>query len=140
FQLAQRLHDPLLVGELQGEMPSDFHMNNSPAALAARADIFRPVVLLSSSGTGLMHEAGKCAAAYLACFRNYSCAARFVRGHPRVAVIGAGSRGEFREEDQMCCAWVAAELINAGYEPKDMRTVQIVERWRDAPPSACTTG
>ena len=28
----------------------------------------------------------------------------------RVAVIGAGSKGEFREEDQICCAWIAAGL------------------------------
>jgi 2-phosphosulfolactate phosphatase len=27
--------------------------------------------------------------------------------HPKVAVIGAGTRLEFREEDQMCCAWIA---------------------------------
>jgi 2-phosphosulfolactate phosphatase len=140
FQLAQTLHSPLLVGELKGEMPYGFDLNNSPAELAARADIFRPVVLLSSSGTRLMYEAGKCGAAYLACFRNYSFTAGFVRRHPRVAVIGAGSRGEFREEDQMCCAWIAAELIEAGYQPRDSRTAEIIERWGDAPPSACATG
>jgi 2-phosphosulfolactate phosphatase len=140
FQLARTLHNPLLVGELKGEMPCGFDMNNSPAELAADADILRPVVLLSSSGTALMCEAGKCTAAYLACFRNYSFAARFVRRHPRVAVIGAGSRGEFREEDQMCCGWVAAELLKAGYEPRDMRTLEMIERWRDVPPIACANG
>jgi len=140
FRLAQKLDNPLLVGELKGDMPYGFHMNNSPAELAVRSDLSRPVVLLSSSGTGLMYEAGKCETAYLACFRNYSFAARFVRHHPRVAVIGAGSRGEFREEDQMCCAWVGAELMKAGYEPKDTRTVEIIERWRDVPAGACATG
>jgi 2-phosphosulfolactate phosphatase len=140
FQLAQTMENPLLVGELKGEMPCGFDMNNSPAALAVDADIFRPVVLLSSSGTALMYEAAKCEAAYLACFRNYSFAARFVRRHPQVAVIGAGSRGEFREEDQMCCAWVGAELVKAGYEPKDMRTLEIIERWRGVPPIACANG
>jgi 2-phosphosulfolactate phosphatase len=140
LQLARTLDNPLLVGELNGEMPYGFDMNNSPAELAARSDILRPVVLLSSSGTRLMYEAGKCEAAYLACFRNFSFAAWFVRHHPRVAVIGAGSREEFRDEDQMCCAWVGAELMKAGYEPKDTRTAEIIERWRYVPPSACGTG
>jgi 2-phosphosulfolactate phosphatase len=140
FRLAQTLDNPLLVGELKGDTPYGFDMNNSPAELATHCDILRPVILLSSSGAGLMYEAGKCEAAYLACFRNYSFAARFVRHHPRVAVIGAGSRGEFREEDQMCCAWIGAELMKNGYEPKETRTVEIIERWRDMPASACGTG
>jgi 2-phosphosulfolactate phosphatase len=140
FRLAWTLDNPLLVGELRGEKPSGFDMNNSPAELAVRSDILRPVVLLSSSGTRLMHEAGKCQAAYLACFRNYAFAARFVRHHSRVAVIGAGSRGQFRDEDQMCCAWVGAELIKAGYEPKDTTTAEIIGRWRDVQASACGTG
>jgi 2-phosphosulfolactate phosphatase len=137
FQLTRKLHRPLLVGELKGKIPHGFDMNNSPAELAVRSDILRPVVLLSSSGTGLICEAGKCEAAYLACFRNYSFAARCVRRHPRVAVIGAGSRGEFRQEDQMCCAWVAAELMKAGYEPQDRKTLEVVERWSGASPRAC---
>ena len=33
----------------------------------------------------------------------------------RVALLGAGTRREFREEDQLCCAWIARELVAAGY-------------------------
>src|SRR5690348_15113924 len=51
FTLAARLDDPLLVGELGGDMPDGFHMNNSPADLEKRTDVERPIVLLSSSGT-----------------------------------------------------------------------------------------
>src|SRR5436309_346961 len=47
--LAARLRDPLLVGEIDGDMPMGFHMNNSPADLELREDIDRPVILLSSS-------------------------------------------------------------------------------------------
>jgi 2-phosphosulfolactate phosphatase len=40
--------------------------------------------------------------------RNYTARVRSVAArHPKVAVIGAGTRLEFREEDQMCCAWIA---------------------------------
>ncbi len=35
-----------------------------------------------------------------------------------MAVIGAGTRGEFREEDQLACAWIAAGLVEAGYRPR----------------------
>jgi 2-phosphosulfolactate phosphatase len=135
------LDNPLLVGELGGRMPEGFDMNNSPAELALRSDIFRPIILLSSSGTKLIHAARECEIAYLACFRNHAAVASYLVGrHSRLAIIGAGSRGEFREEDQMCCAWVARDLIKAGYKPKDDRTVEIVERWSGTLPGACAAG
>jgi 2-phosphosulfolactate phosphatase len=54
-----------------------------------------------------------------------------------VAIIGAGSQGEFREEDQICCAWIAAGLMSKGYAPVNRETAAMVSRWRDAPPDAC---
>jgi 2-phosphosulfolactate phosphatase len=136
---ASRLQQPLLSGELGGHMPEGFDMNNSPAQLVQRNDLHRPMVLLSSSGTQLICGAGRrTASVYLACFRNFSAVARRVAGqHERVAVIGAGSRNEFREEDQMCCAWVAELLIGSGYEAGNALTREIVQRWSSAPPSAC---
>src|SRR4051812_35256458 len=41
LRIAQTLDDPLLAGEIGGEMPPGMHMNNSPAALAQRRDISR---------------------------------------------------------------------------------------------------
>jgi 2-phosphosulfolactate phosphatase len=139
LELASRLRHPLLAGEVGGNMPFGFDMTNSPAALALRRDIERPMVLVSSSGTQLIHNARACAAAYIACFRNYEAIAQHVADrHERVAVIGAGTRGEFREEDQICCAWIAARLIAAGYAAIDARTQELVARWKDAPAGACT--
>lgn len=43
-ELAPKLHNPLLVGELGGDVPSGFDMNNSPAELALRIDISRPMI------------------------------------------------------------------------------------------------
>jgi 2-phosphosulfolactate phosphatase len=57
--------------------------------------------------------------------------------YSKLALLGAGSRGEFREEDQMGCAWIAASLERAGYVPEDAASAQIVNRWGDAPASAC---
>jgi 2-phosphosulfolactate phosphatase len=142
LQTATRLTNPLLVGEIGGKMPQGFDLTNSPAQLALRSDISRPAILLSTSGTQLICAAAAgCQAVYLACFRNCASLSRYLLGrHSRIAVIGAGSRNEFREEDQMCCAFITEELINGGYEPENQETLEIVERWSGALPSACTQG
>jgi 2-phosphosulfolactate phosphatase len=140
FELASRLPNPLLVGELKGDMPEGFDMNNSPSELATLPDRERPVVLLSTSGTKVIHEAREADAIYLSCFRNFSATARYLAGrHQKIAVIGAGSRGEFREEDQMGCAWVAEQLVDAGYRANP-NTLAIIDQWRNAPPEACAHG
>jgi 2-phosphosulfolactate phosphatase len=134
----QELANALMAGEVTGDMPEGFEMNNSPAEIAIRTDFQRPLVLLSSSGTKLIHAARESDFTYLACFRNYSTLSRhLIDHHSNVALIGAGTRGEFREEDQICCAWIARELIDAGYEPENDRTSSIVERWGTAGVEAC---
>jgi len=139
--LAAKLTNPLLVGELGGSMPYGFDMNNSPADLASRTDIHRPMLLLSTSGTKVICGAAESQAVYVACLRNYSATAKYVAvHHPKVAVIGAGSRGEFREEDQLCCAWIAEKLISAGYEPQDVKTATIIEQWSGKPVDVITVG
>jgi 2-phosphosulfolactate phosphatase len=136
--LAREFDNPLLAGESGGKMPAAFEMDNSPAQLLSRTDTDRPLVLVSSSGTKVIHEAAECEAVYLGCFRSYSVLAGYLaERHDRVAIIGAGSLGEFREEDQVCCAWIAAGLMNRGYLPENPETAAVVNRWRDAPPDAC---
>jgi len=139
--LAACLDNPLLVGELGGNMPYGFDLNNSPAEIAARTDITRPMILVSTSGTELLQNVGRCDVGYVACFRNYGAVIKhLIKRHSHVALIGAGSRGEFREEDQMCCAWIADGLMKAGYTPEDERAAEVVSRWRDASVEACRLG
>ena len=141
FALADRLYDPLLVGEVAGDMPDGFHLHNSPAEMARRTDIHRPMILLSTSGTRLIAEADGAEAIYVACLRNlHAQAMHLARHHPSVALIGAGSRGEFRDEDQLCCAWIAQELLDAGYEPASDATLAIIERWNGASVDAIEHG
>jgi 2-phosphosulfolactate phosphatase len=138
--LAAQLDNPLLVGELGGRTPEGFDLGNSPSALAAREDIARPMILLSTSGTRLMCAARQCDAAYAACFRNVGAQVRHLAAnHPRVAVVGAGARGEFRQEDQMCCAWIAEGLIASGYRPLG-QAAEVVARWRGVPVDALAHG
>lgn len=139
--LAAKLTNPLLVGELGGSMPYGFDLNNSPADLESRTDIHRPMLLLSTSGTRLICGAQESQGMYVACLRNYTAQANhLITHHPKVTVIGAGSRGEFREEDQLCCAWIAEKLLDAGYEPQDARTIAIVEQWSGVPVQAIVYG
>ncbi len=141
FARAECLADPLLVGELSGAMPDGFHMTNSPADLAARTDVHRPMVLLSTSGTRLVCNAGGITDVYVSCLRNLRAQIdHLVRHHATVALIGAGSRDEFRDEDQLCCAWIAAGLCDAGYAPRDADTFALIERWRNASVEAITDG
>jgi 2-phosphosulfolactate phosphatase len=143
FDLSRRLGNALLAGEQGGTMPPGFDLNNSPVELLARTDIERPVILLSSSGTRLCHHASKFSdTVFLACLRNYSSLARYLERMEfrRVAIIGAGSRGEFREEDQMCCAWIAESLMKRGYLSEDRNTIELVERWSKAPANAWIGG
>jgi 2-phosphosulfolactate phosphatase len=134
--LAGRLDEPLLVGEVGGEVPDGFDLGNSPAAVA-ELETSRPVVLLSTSGMPIVVAAG--VGSYVGALRNYAALARHLAaGHERVALIGAGTRGEFREEDQLGCAWTAAVLLDHGFEPANDETLAIVERWRDADVEALT--
>ena len=137
--IRRRIGGALLAGELAGDVPVGFDMNNSPADLDRRTDVECPLVMMSTSGAPLMLEAGRASGGgSVACFRNFSAVARDLIGaHRRVAIIGAGSRGEFREEDQMCCAWIGELLMNAGYAPETDETSRIVERWSGAPATAC---
>jgi 2-phosphosulfolactate phosphatase len=138
MRLRDKLPGCLLAGELGGNMPDGFELNNSPAEIAIRRDRDRPMVLLSTSGTELLCRARPAESAYAACFRNFKAAALHagVR-HERIAVLGAGSREEFREEDQMCCAWIAEQLIADGFVAESQATLELVERWSGIPAEGC---
>ncbi len=133
YLIAESLEDPLMVGELGGNMPYGFDLTNSPVKIAARDDVHRPMVLVSSSGTQLMLNSAGGKANYLACLRNLSAVSRHIAGrHERIAVLGAGSRGQFRREDQLACSWLAEKLARAGYIAEDQRTSDLIARWHDA--------
>lgn len=136
LRLAAAMPDALLAGEIGGVMPEGFTLSNSPAALAGRKDR-RPLVLLSSSGTRLMDGIRGAPFAYVASFRNYRATIRHLAQQQLpVILLGAPTRGSFRTEDRMCCAWIAAGLIDSGYRAADRRTAALVARWKSASPDA----
>ena len=136
FVIASTLTNPLLVGEIGGNMPYGFHLTNSPAQIAEAPDVERPMVLLSSSGTELIMSAVGARALCIACFRNFTAVAKWLMSqqYEEIAVLGAGTRGQFRIEDQMGCSWVTSHLLDAGYTPSTPQTRELVYRWREAAP------
>jgi 2-phosphosulfolactate phosphatase len=139
--LAARLSDPLLVGELGGHMPYGFHLQNSPVEMERRAQPDRPVILLSTTGTRLLVEAAAAGTTYAACLRNARAQAKWLVGrHERVLLLAGESRGEFREEDRLCCGRIAKQLIEAGYRPASAFVEELVKHWGDAPDDAFLAG
>jgi 2-phosphosulfolactate phosphatase len=137
WALARNLHQPLLVGEMGGACLDGFDLTNSPAKIA-RLDLKeRPVVLLSSSGTPLLDAVGGAGAVYPACLSNRRAVAEYIaRRHARVAVMGAATHGELREEDQLCCAFIAELLADAGFAIENEETAALIARWSGKPPEA----
>ncbi len=147
--LAKTLKDPLLLGEMGGHVPYGFDLTNSPVQVMALSNIpsgyftnaKRPLILVSSSGMPLVMSAINNTACYLACLRNYKAVAKHIsQRYNKIAVIGAGTRGEFRMEDQIECAWVGKQLLNLGYEPEDERTQEIVDKWDGCDPDVIRKG
>ncbi len=136
---AGRLQGPLLAGEQAGVMPPGFDFDNSPVAVETMPGR-SPVVLLTSAGTLLLTNCRGASTVYVACLRNFSATARALAAHSRVALIGAGTRGKPRDEDQMVCAWIGELLQSAGFWPEDERTAAEVEHWRGADPVALRQG
>jgi 2-phosphosulfolactate phosphatase len=132
--LAGRLHNPLLVGELGGNKPYGFHHQNSPAEMARANELDRPVILLSTSGTAMICAAARRGLTYATCLRNVTAQAEhLIATHDRVLLLAGESRGEFRDEDRLCCARIARRLLDAGYQPYDASVERLVAEWGDAP-------
>lgn len=138
--LAKSLRDPLLVGELGGNVPYGFDLTNSPVQVAALSKIpsgsftlkHRPIILVSSSGSQLLKNSIGAEAVYISCLRNFSAVASHLAGrHEHIAVLGAGTRGEFRREDQIGCAWLAKRLVDADYKMESPRTKDLIKRWKN---------
>ena len=141
FAIATSLDGPLMAGELGGNMPYGFHVNNSPAQIAARTDVERPIILVSSSGSQLLSNAAGGKAVYIGCLRNVTAVARqLARHHDRVAILGAGTWRQFRREDQMGCAWIAEKLVEMGYSAADDATRAWISRWAGVSPEEIRGG
>src|SRR5207245_1604863 len=101
----------------------------------------QPIILLSTSGTRLIMEASERGPCHVSCLRNVRAqAARLADRSGDVLILGADSRGEFREEDKLCAARIARLLVESGHAIADRATGELRERWGDAPDDAILEG
>lgn len=149
FVLAEQLKEAILAGELGGNVPYGFDMTNSPVLIAALSSIalgkfaspIKEIILLSSSGTQLILNSMGSQQVYLACLRNFTAVAEYAsKRHKNIAIIGAGTRGVFRREDQMGCAWTAEKLLEMGFEPENDDTEELVRKWSSKQPDSIREG
>jgi 2-phosphosulfolactate phosphatase len=139
--LAARLTNPLLAGELGGNKPYGFELQNSPAEMDRPVALERPVILLSTTGTRMLSEAAVRHRTYLACLRNARAVARHLAAtHEQVLLVAGESRGEFREEDRLCCGRIGRHLLEAGFQPRDVFAEEIIRRWGEAADDAFLGG
>jgi 2-phosphosulfolactate phosphatase len=140
-RLAADLNRPILAGELGGLQPYGFDMQNSPAEMEDLNSASRPIILLSTSGTRLMAEAADRGVCLAACLRNARAQGRqLAEASGDVVILGADSRGEFRDEDRLCSARIARVLVEAGHSVANRFTAEVLERWGDAPDDAFLGG
>ncbi len=141
YIVASTLDNPILAGELGGNMPYGFDITNSPVQVSERNDFERPMVLVSSSGTSLLLNSAGSNGVIAACLRNYSSVAQYlIESYDKIAILGAGTRGQFREEDQMCCAWIAEKLVKKGYTAETPQTKEYIYRWSGKDPKEICSG
>ncbi len=140
-RLAADLERPILAGELGGVQPYGFDLQNSPCQIEALEDSERPIILLSTSGTRLIAEAVRHGVTYAGCLRNAASLATHLAEQQRdVLLLGADSRGEFREEDQLCTARIARALVETGWQVADGPTKEVLMRWGEAADDAFLEG
>jgi 2-phosphosulfolactate phosphatase len=140
-RLAADLDRPILAGELGGVQPYGFDLQNSPLQIEALEESPSPIILLSTSGTRLIAEAVQHGITYVSCLRNATAqAGHLVACGQDVLILGADSRGEFREEDQLCAARIARVLVREGYSVAGPLTQGVLERFGQAPDNAFVEG
>jgi 2-phosphosulfolactate phosphatase len=135
---ADRLPGALLAGEQRGEAIEGFHLDNSPVAV----DRLRgeTVILLSSSGTPVLHAARTASTVFISCLRTATAsaraAARAAEARERdVVFLAACTRGEFRDEDRLLAGWTIRSLAAEGYEPADELTRDTLAEWGEQEPA-----
>ncbi len=138
--VASGLGDPVLAGGLPDVPGAAFEAPDGPCALLRLRPASRPLVLASLPGTELVANAAAAGPVLLACFRNLTATARALAGRRRVALLAAGWHEEVSCEDQMAAAWIAARLLEAGFEAEDRHTRDVVRRWSGISPALAGWG
>jgi phosphosulfolactate phosphohydrolase-like enzyme len=132
YAVAEASENALLAADEGRSVPEGFEVLASPADLAERDDIGRPMVLYAPPGTQLLANSAAAPAVYLACLRNLTATVQILAArHCRVALLTAGDFGRTRCEDDLAAARIARGLQGHGFVLEDPATEELVNRWSE---------
>lgn len=117
--LAGGLNDALMAGELEGLAPPGFDFGNSPVEFAAAEVRGRPVVFVTTNGTGAIRAVAHLGPVLIGAMRNGTAAAaetweRARSGAFDVTIMCAGREGGFGIDDAYCAGYLATRLLEHG--------------------------
>ncbi len=115
ISIASGISDAVLMGEVGGVRPADFHLGNSPGELIAQPETVRgkTIVHRSSAGTRSARAAltGGAEPVYVASLVVASATAAAVAGRSAVTLVASGLSGtDPSEEDELCADLIAGLL------------------------------
>jgi len=104
----------VLAGERECLPPPGFDLGNSPRAFSPACISGRPVVLWTTNGSRALCTAAAAQPLVAFALVNVGAAAAFLRAHPQLTIICAGTEGHFSLEDAFCAGALLQRLQALG--------------------------
>jgi 2-phosphosulfolactate phosphatase len=122
----------ILVGERHADIIPGFDFTNSPYDLAKENLKGKNIIITTSTGTRLISECRGASVILIGSTMNASAVARKMLTFGKSwVVIGAGSHGEFRPEDQVGCALISAKYIKLSDDKPDTQTKTFIDTFTE---------
>jgi len=114
FELAQAYPDALKAGERGGAKVPGFDFGNSPREYQANAVKNKSIIFTTTNGTQALVNAESADKVLVAAFLNLQSVADYLLAAGQdVAIIQAGTEGEFTLEDAVCAGYLVQALVKA---------------------------
>ena len=117
FALRTRAPNALLCGERVGRRIEGFDLGNSPYEYEAARVEGRDLIFASTNGSRALLAAASARARILAAFVNLAAVVERLGGEREVAILCAGTSGEFALEDAACAGLLVRRLCARGARP-----------------------
>lgn len=124
LRFRERTPGALACGERGGVMVPGFDLGNSPFEYTAERVGGRTLAFASTNGSRTLLSHRGCRLRLLGAFVNASATVQacLASGAAQVRITGSGELGAPCPEDLACAGWLAARLIEQGFEPADAET------------------
>lgn len=126
----EQKNNAILIGERHAEKIDGFNYTNSPCDIKSAKLANRKVAITTSTGTKLLTACSRAQNVLIASTLNsFSVAQKMRQIGGSWAIIGAGSRGEFRPEDKVGCALVSKYFLDSAECDIDNESMDIIKMY-----------